>query len=194
MGIPDSRRARLARRFALDRNKLRRTSDRIEGWAKLLLVGLYIPLAVLAIVLVTSALRSQGAGELRAAQSLRQVQAVVTAATPPAGAPARPPNFGLAPARWTVDGVTHTGKVPAPPDVTAGVKVPVWIDHSGTPRQPPVTATQIASREVLASIATPVVLIGLLWLAWRGLRWPLDRHRLAGWDRAWSLAEHQWKR
>ena len=49
-------------------------------------------------------------------------------------------------------------------------------------------------RVVLAAVATPPAVALVLWLTWRGLRWRLDRHRLARWARAWSLVEPLWTR
>lgn len=76
----------------------------------------------------------------------------------------------------------------------AGTVVPVWIDAAGQSQPPPVTATQVAVRVVLAAIATPAAVALVLWLAWRGLRWRLDRNRLARWARAWSRVEPLWTR
>jgi hypothetical protein len=190
---PAAWQARLARRLGLDRNELRRMSDRIEAWLILALIVAFVPLAVLATSNVAQWVGDAGVRQLRADVSLRQVTAELLPGTPPTGSvPGQVRSSERA--RWRLGGVTHTGEVPAEPGVPAGTAVPIWVNRAGQIQPPQLTAAQATARTVLAAIATPPVVALLLWLAWRGLRWRLDRHRLAQWDRAWSQVERLWTR
>jgi hypothetical protein len=94
----------------------------------------------------------------------------------------------------TCRGVLHTGAVPAVPGTKAGTSVQIWIDAAGKAQQPPLTSSQLSARVALATAAAPLaVALGML-LGWCGLRWLLDRRRLAAWGESWSLAGPSWTR
>jgi hypothetical protein len=194
MRKPAEWRAGLARRLGLDHNELRRTSDRLEAWLMLLLIVAFVPLAVLATSAVAHSVGNAGARELRPGVPLRQVTAVLLPGAPAAGASPTGSAWSWEPARWTADGVTHTGNVPIAPGTPPGMTIPIWVNPAGQAQLPPLTAAQVKARAALAAVVTPPVVALLLWLAWRGLRWRLDRHRLASWARAWSQVESQWTR
>lgn len=183
MRAADARRARLMRRLALDRNELRRTSDRIEAWSALALIIAFVPLAVLSAAWAVSWVHA-GAAKEQGDGRLRQVTAVLVQAAPAAYVP----NSATisARARWTFAGSVHVGSVPATPGTPAGTAVRVWVDAAGDVRPPPPTTAQVTARVVLAAIAAPVGVALGLWLVWYALRWLLDRRRLASWAEAWS--------
>ncbi len=189
-----ARRLSLARWLGLDRNELRRASDRIEAWLLLALIVAFVPLAVLATSTAAHWVHNAGARALRAELPLRQVTAVLLPGGPATGASATGSAWSWEPARWTAAGVAHTGDVPADPGTPAGTPVKIWINDAGQAQPPPLSATQITARTVLAAVAAPPAVALGLWLTWRGLRWRLDRHRLARWARAWSLVEPMWSR
>jgi hypothetical protein len=191
MRMPDITRVRLARLLALDRNELRRASDRIEAWIRLVLVIAFVPLALVAALAAARWMHDAGASEVRAGQQVREVTAVLASAVP-----AEPPGTAwyMTPASWTVAGVTHQGDVPAVPGAQAGSTIPIWINASGRVQLPPLTHAQLTSRVVLALAVTPMAVAVGLWLAWVVLRWRLDRRRLARWDEAWSLVGPLWTR
>jgi hypothetical protein len=194
MRSAQTRRARLVSGLALDRNPLRRASDLIEAWLRLALLAGFVPLAGLAVLGAARWVHADGARELRAQPPLRQVTAVLIDAAPPAGpmipGSARPE----ARARWTAAGSVHTGVVPAAPGTPAKTPVRIWVNGAGTVSQAPLTAADVRARVVLAAVAAPVVVALGLWLTWLALRWLLDRHRLAGWAREWSLVAPPWTR
>ena len=109
--------AALARRAGIDANPLRRRCDRVEAWARLSLVLVFLvlgPLSVMgmghwASVTATRTAHAQAAGE-------RLVTAVLpTGAHHTAGYPSfDSPELVWAPARWTApDGAKRSGEVPA---------------------------------------------------------------------------------
>jgi len=187
-------RARLVCRLALDRNALRRVSDRIESWFVLALIIAFVPLAALGAVWTAEWVHSSGAREVSAGSSLRQVTAVLTRTVPSAAAPVPGSALVWALAEWKADGETHNGDVPAAPGTTARSSVVIWVDSAGRAESPPLTASQLSARVTLTAIAVPFVVALGLWLAWRGLRCLLDRRRLAAWSQAWSLVGPMWTR
>jgi hypothetical protein len=177
--------ARLMRRFALDRNDLRRTSDRIEAWGALVLILAFVPLAVLSASCAVGWVRA-GAATAQRDGPLREVTAVLDQTVPPA-AGAVPGSAELwAAARWTVSGSVHVGAVQAPPGTPAGTAVRIWVDAAGNFQPPPATAAQVSARVALVVMTTPLGVALGLWLAWCALRWVLDRRRLASWAGEWS--------
>jgi hypothetical protein len=194
MRSAESWRERLVCRLALDRNPLRRVSDRVEAWFVLMLVTAFVPLAVLATVSTADWVYASGAREVKAGSSLRQVTAVLTEAAPASAAPVPGSALIWTPARWKSDGMTRIGAVPAAPGSIAKSSVSIWVDAGGQAEPPPLTAGQLSARVTLAAMMAPFVVgLGLL-LLWSGLRCLLDRRRLAAWSRAWSLVGPRWTR
>jgi len=185
---------RLARRLGLDKNPLRRRTDRI---AACLGAGLLIALLAGAPLLSMAAAHwagHLGAAEQRAQRSWRQVSAVLLH-----GAPA-PPAFagGLyggtwEPASWTApDGRVRTGKLNITTGLAAGRKIGIWVNQAGVPTGPPLTHRAVMARTVLAAAVAPIVLgIVLVFVAGVG-RWVFIRRRLAGWDAAWATVGPHW--
>jgi hypothetical protein len=194
MRKPVTRRARLVRKFALDRNELRRRSDRVEAWFLLALMITFVPLAVVAAISAARWVRIDGADHLAGGLRLGQATAVLERAAP---AEATIP-FGSmlvsVPARWTIGGVRHTGDIPASPGTPARASIRISVDAAGKVAQPPLTSSELSAREVLAAGAAPLAVAFGMLLAWCGLRWLLDRRRLAAWDESWSIVGPSWMR
>ena len=187
-------RAWLVHRLALDRNQLRRRSDRIEAWFLLGLMITFVPLAAVAAISAAHWVQADGTRELGAKLRLTQATAVLAQDAPAVNTIAPVSILLLVPARWTAGGTRHTGAVPAAPGTKAGTSVRIWINAAGKPQQPPLTSSQLSARVVLATVAAPLaVALGML-LAWCGLRWLLDRRRLAAWGQSWSMVGPSWTR
>ena len=187
---------RIARGLGLDRNPLRRRSDRIGRWTTL---------AMALVVLVTgpllvwrtgkAAYRSTAAAVARDRQQQRfavdavlQQDAVITDAAD--GRTVWQPD--PVPARWTApDGTARTGPVRPDTGGPAGSVVVIWTDRHGdlvappTRRDPVVTA--IAAGMATAGITGGAV--GLLALLVRRRR---HRRRMADWQFEWMLVEPRW--
>ena len=181
---------RLRHQLGLDRNPLRRRSDRIESLFLLFLIVGFIPLAAFVTILVAGWTRSAGVGEQRAGAALTQVTAVLLKSVPMA----RPPVslWMSAPARWEAYGRAHMGLVPAVRGSQPGARIPIWVDRSGIPRPPAPTTGEIAARVAMVTVLTPPLVAFCLWVAWRSLRRVLDRRRMAAWGRAWSVVGPRW--
>lgn len=181
----DGRCAQLTRRLALDRNELRRTSDRIEAWAALALIVAFVPLAVLAAVCAVSWAHASAVKESRG-EPLKQVTAVLLHSAPAGNADVPGSALFSVPARWTVAGSAHVGDVQVIPGTPAGTGVRIWVNRAGKVQPPRPTAAQLSARVAVAAVTAPLGVAFGLWLAWLVLRWVLDRRRLASWADAWS--------
>ncbi len=186
--------ARLARWLGLDRNPLRRRSDRVES---------SIMAALLATFLIGAPITAIAAGHLAHAGALRAQQGqqawhrvpAMLLDTAPKGASFKNQSatFTWVRARWTApDGSVRVGEVPAAAGTRAGSTVHIWVDRAGAVTSTPLTATQIVGRVAAAAtfapIAVGVVLLGMGALARR----LLERRSLTRWAAAWEAIEPQW--
>jgi hypothetical protein len=187
-----ARHAKLMRQLALDRNELRRTSDRIEVWCALALIIAFVPLAVLsaacAVHWVHDAVKQQHDN------AFKQVTAVLVRAVPAANPVVADSAVFYAPARWTVAGSAHVGNVPAIPGSPAGTTVQIWVDAAGSIQQAPPTPGQVTADAVTALVAAPVGVALGMWLAWSALKCVLNRRRLVSWSKEWSSFGSSWTR
>lgn len=188
---------RLATLLGLDRNPLRRGTDRVLGWIRVGMVAVFLTGGPLAAIGAGQWMYHAARIEARTQAADRHtVQAVLLEPTPP-------PVFTMAAtrwggeawvqARWTAAGAAlRTGDVLAPTGLPAGSQVTAWLDASGNPTRPPLLPSQVIDRTVAAAAVAPavlaLVLLTALWIAHRiG-----DRRRLAGWDEAWMTIGPEW--
>jgi hypothetical protein len=178
----------LARRFALDRNPLRRKSDRIEAWILLAITVAFVPLSVLTAI-GASHWAEQSARREYAAQRLHEVSAVLLQAAPAAvdGSVSIPVR-----ARWSANGGTHVGDIAVVPGTARGTKVQIWVTPMGTVAQPPLSTAQIDARVVAGIVLAPMAVALALWLLLCLVRWPLNRRRLASWAASWTSVGPRW--
>ena len=180
---------RVLRGLRLDRNPLRRGSDRAETVVLGVLLAVFLAGAPLAAHAAGSWIYTVSAREAQAQQAARhQVAAtLLQTAAPPSLADAG----GVAPyvdARWRApDGQPRTGKLFVPVGAAAGSTVLVWTDQAGQLTDPPLSRAQLAGRAQLAAVGAVTVLAaaGLV----RGL---LERRRLAAWDAEWLANGPRW--
>jgi nitrate reductase gamma subunit len=187
--------ARLLRGRRLDRNPLRRGSDRAETVVLAALLAAFLAGAPFAAHTAGSLAYATYGREAQAQRAvLRQVPATLLQAPPTVTAI---PGAGVIPlgvnARWRApDGQLRTGLLFVPSGATAGSTVPVWVNQVGQLADPPLGRAQLATRAQLARELTAgtlaVVLIVIGWLARRSL----DRRRMAAWDADWLATGSRW--
>ena len=185
--------ARLLRRLRLDRNPLRRGSDRAET----VILG-----ALLATFLAAAPFAAHAAGgwahacAVRDAQaqraSLVQVTATLLRAAPVLSGYGSASGFAVE-ARWRApDGPVRTGELFLTADMAAGHSTRIWVDRTGRLTGPPLSLDQMAGRALLAAGAAvgglAAVLATVGWLVRRSL----DRRRLSGWDAEWLANGPRW--
>jgi hypothetical protein len=168
---------------------LRRKVDRIEAGIFAGLLGAFLIGAPLLAVAAGWWEHGAAASQQRAQRSVHVVTAVLLQDVPDIAAGTGTWDAGAL-ARWTAsDGKSRVGLVLDTAGATAGSRLPIWVDGSGRPADPPLTPRDARSRVITAAaLAPPAFAITLLAVAiW--LRWLLNRRRLAGWGAAWADIE-----
>jgi hypothetical protein len=196
MQISASLTASLARRLGLDRNPLRRGTDRAEAWIRIALVLAFLIGAPLAGwgagrwagSVAPTAAHAQQAGEHR-------VTATLLYNVPGGPDSGLLVSLGWVKARWAAaGGPVRTGYVQAPAGSRAGSTVQVWLDRSGKLTASPLPPSQVRGWILMMIILAPMILALLLLAAMGLIGHIMERHRLAGWQQAWSTIEPQWTR
>jgi len=184
---------RMLRGQRLDRNPLRRGTDRAET----IVLG-----ALLAAFLATAPFAAYAAGtwgynsSARQAQaqraSLAQVTATLLRASPVLTGYGSPSRFSVE-ARWRApDGQVRTGELYVTADVAAGHSTPIWVDRAGRLTDPPLSRDQVTGQAQLAAGAAVGGLAAALIMAGWLVRRSLDRRRLSGWDTEWLATGPRW--
>ena len=188
--------ARLARWLGLDRNPLRRGTDRVEGALRLVMIILAVLAVPAASVAVGRWADHYALHRAQVQQSVdRQVAAVLVRDAPATGIPDPYTTVETTwvPARWQPPGQpARTGEVLAVAGARKGSTVRTWIDPSGAVTDPPLDNRVIVGDVWLAVMAT-LVMSGLLLLAAGALaRRMLDRRRLRAWEAEWRTSGPLW--
>jgi hypothetical protein len=188
------RATRLARRLGLDRNPLRRRTDKIAACLAAVAIAVFLVGAPLLSMAAVGWADRAAAAEQHAARSWRQVPAVLQQGAS-ASAGWELPGYSWVRARWIApDGRARAGLIPVSDAVSAGRVVPLWVDAAGSPIVPPPSRRTVPARQALAvviAVGTPGIV--LLCLACAG-RWMLERRRLADWEAEWAAVGPVWTR
>jgi hypothetical protein len=167
-------------------NPLRRKVDRIEAG---IFTGLLITFLIGAPLLAVAAgwwEHGAAVGQQRAQRSVHLVTAVLLQDVPDIAAGTGTWDAGAL-ARWTAsDGKSRVGLVLDTVGAKAGSRLPIWVDGSGRPTDPPLTRRDVRSRVITAAALAPAAFAITLLAAAIWLRWLLDRRRLASWGAAWA--------
>jgi hypothetical protein len=182
---------RLARGLRLDRNPLRRGSDRTET----AMLGVLV-----AVFLVGAPFTAHAAGSWTYATSTQQAQAQQAAFREvPATLlqAASPWNLGEAGseanARWRApDGQVRTGQIFVPSGAPAGSTVMIWVNQAGRLTDSPLQHSQVTGRVIMARVLAVAALAVTLTIVGWAAHWALDRRRLAAWDAEWLVTEPRW--
>jgi hypothetical protein len=174
-----------ASKFGLDRNPLRRRSDRIESAAlatALLLCVAALPLAALVGIWMRGELLNTA--EHQARTRVPAVGTVLDERPPAAGVQVYAPT--TARVAWTTpDGLETVGRVTVPSDARPGSRVTVWTTSQGVPTDPPLTASQVTADAAAVAMSVQATAMGLAWLAFVVVRRLLERGRYRAWETAW---------
>lgn len=186
----------LTRALALDRNPLRRASDRAEAWIRAGLLAVFLIAGPIAAQAAAGwAHHTHTAGSSAPATHLHPVSAVLLQSTATATALNMPYADGQVwvRARWQIPGApARTGKVLAPRGTPAGSVVTVWLTAAGRVTGPPPGPGRSSYETALAApimlVAIALTLLAVLRLSQR----LLNRQRLAAWETAWSAVAPRW--
>jgi hypothetical protein len=190
--------SRMARRLGLDRNPLRRGTDRVEAWL-ILMVTLVLLVGGPLVVWQASAASYRGTAAAAARDLHRQQSFQVTAVLRDDAAKYVITNGdastlqGPVPARWTApDGTTHDGAV-VPPSAgdRSGDPVTISTDIHGNVTQAPPPADPMASAlGTGVTVGVMFLLVAMVFLI--VCRWLLNRRRMSNWQGEWLLVERRW--
>jgi hypothetical protein len=185
---------RLLRVLLPGRSPLARGVDRLEGTA--VIVAVMIALVLVPVMLTLGSLTHASIAEEREQQVRDRYEtvAVLTEDAPASlGARGEAAATSEVPARWQLpNGTTRTGMVRADNGLEAGAEVPVWLDRSGSPVNPPLSTFDAGMVAVMVAACGWFVAVGLLALACYGLRVALDRRRYRAWQTQWAQVEPEW--
>jgi len=193
-GTPTTMWQQLIRRLGLDRNPLRRRSDRIAAWLAPAVVAVFLGLCPVVAGLTGSWVRTENAALQRTEQSWPRVRGVLLQAAPGPLEPDHGANgwTEVEPARWTFDGKAQHGLVPVPSGLNAGTPITVDLNPAGQVQAPPLNTAEVRDRiDTLAFFV--MVLIGglLLVITWVARRY-LDKRRITGWETEWLTVGPHW--
>jgi hypothetical protein len=182
---------RLLRARRLDRNPLRRGSDRVETAVFGVLLAAFLASAPFVAHAAGSWTYATSTREAQAQQAaLHQVRATLLQAAPSwsiseGGAEAN--------AQWKApDGQERTGEVFVPGGAQAGSTVMVWVNQAGLPTDSPLRHSQVTGRADIARVlGVGTLAVTLIILGWAA-RWVLDRRRLAAWGAEWLATGPRW--
>jgi hypothetical protein len=193
---PGRRLTRLARWLGVDRNPLRRRTDRIEAALRLVMIIMLVAAVPAAAVFAGQQADHVALDRAHAQRASKHlVSAVLLEQAPPTGIP--DPYTSVQTtwvlARWQPPGLPpRTGEVLATAGARKGSTVRTWIGPSGAVTSPPLDHRDIVGDVLIAAVATGLV-SWLVLLAFGALaRRALDRRRLRAWDAEWRAGGPLW--
>ena len=182
------------RRFTLGSGPLKRTSDRLQYLARVLLAGVLVAALPVALAVATASF-TQGRTEV-ARQSAERQQVVaellddaVVLTDGTEGTPAE----ARATAVWTAPpGVQRTAAISVPPRSRAGSALTIWVDRDGDRTTRPLSSGEVVGQAVGLAILTYLVISAVAIGAYRVFRGQLDRSRFRRWAAEWAVVEPRW--
>jgi hypothetical protein len=194
MSTPTTTWTRISRRLGYDRNPLRRRSDRIQAWLLPGAVGVFLILGPLLAIGAIWWAHSENTASRQAERSWHSAPAVLLASAPGPQMTDNGANSWLVrvPARWTVAGQQHEGRIPVVSGSRAGSTARVWLDSAGRVQTPPLTTGQARDRVVVSTSAALAALAALLTVLAVGCCRMLIRSRLISWEIDWLTFGPRW--
>jgi hypothetical protein len=185
-----------ARRLGVDRNPLRRRTDRVEAAVRLVIIAL---LVIVVPLVAVAAGRQADHLAVNKAQAQRGVEHLVTAVLVqdalPTGVPDPYTNVQMTYvlARWQPPGrPARTGDVLATAGARKGSTAQIWINSSGALTEPPPDQRTIAGDVCMAVVVTCLVSMAVLLAIGALTRLTLDRRRMREWESGWRATGPLW--
>jgi hypothetical protein len=184
------------RRFTLGSGPLKRTSDRAQFLARVLLVCTLAAAVPVALV-VASLAHAQAVTEV-AAQSLERHQVDAELLADPTvitrGSDDIPPS-SRAPVVWSGPaGGERTGDAAVSLSARAGSTVRIWVDQDGDLTSRPLDAADAVAQAVAAGAVVYLWTSTSAAAVYLAFRASLDRRRLRRWAAEWAAVEPEWTR
>jgi hypothetical protein len=178
------------RRFTLGSGPLKRTSDRLQVLARVVLVGVLLSAVAIALAVATASYtQARSEADAQAAER-RQVNAeLVDDASVSEG----DSYLGQATARWTgPSGVLHTDVIRVAVQAKAGSTHAIWIDRNGERTTRPLSDADVSGQTVGIAVLTYLCISSAAIGAYLLLRRQLDRSRSRRWAAEWAVVEPTW--
>jgi hypothetical protein len=186
---------RLARWLGLDRNPLRRRSDRMEAAVRLTALLGVIFAVVVGVAMGFRSFHQGVRAEAEQAGTRHLTKAVlVQAAVSPRIAPAGGVVPGHARAQWKApDGTMRQGNVEAEPTKRTGDVVMVWTDQrGGLTRRPQDRETTLVT-SITTGLGIPMGATGVFGLVVITVRMVNQRRARRRWEAEWNAVEPSWR-
>ena len=185
--------ARLLRGLRLDRNPLRRGSDRAETTVLGALLAAFLAAAPFAAYAAGGWGHAWAVRDAQAQRaSLHQVRATLSRTAPVLSNYGSASDFAVE-ARWRApDGRVRTGELLVTADLAASHSTRIWVDPAGRLTGPPLSRDQVTGRvQLAAGVAVGGLAVVVIVAAWL-VRGGIDRRRMAGWDAEWLANGPRW--
>jgi len=187
----------MLRRFALGSGPLKRSSDRLQFGARLLMVVLLLTLAVPVGLAVGTAVYTQGRADAAvqaAARHRTTAQLLEAPSRPPAstsdGAPEPPARARVT---WAVpSGGTRQAVVDVPDGALNHSAIRIWVDEAGALTRPPLSTGDAVREGVALGIFAFLAFTVLTVLSYESVRLLLDHSRARSWAVEWAAVEPVW--
>jgi hypothetical protein len=182
------------RRLTLGSGPLKRTSDRLEALARILLVFvLLMGIAVALAVATATYTQRRSEATAQAADRHRVSAELLENASLPTAASEDIADVGQAPVVWTApSGVERQAVVSVPIRAKAGSNLFIWVDRDGDRTPPPLDDGDVATVAVGYALLTYLgISVGAV-VAYRLFRNLLERSRARRWATEWAAVEPVW--
>jgi hypothetical protein len=182
------------RRLIVGTGPLKRTSDRLECLARIVLAVVLLSGVAVALAVATATASHERSQVLAETAERHQVSAVLTedaVAVYEGSDGVR--DVGQATAVWTgPSGAEHRETISVPPGTAAGSHHTIWIDDVGNRTTRPLDDADVAARSVGYGLVTYLWIALVAYGAYRWIRWVLDRSRSHRWAAEWAHVEPVW--
>jgi hypothetical protein len=187
---------RLLRRFLLGSGPLKRSSDRLQVLARVLLVSLVLAAVPIALAVATATgSQTRAVADAQAASRHRVTATLVEDAGPPTDRGEYALPVVAVSATWAApSGAARHGIIDAPARLRAGSIVRIWVDAHGDVTTRPLDDSDVVARAVFHSVTTFLCVTGVAALGYVGSRRAIDRSRMRRWAADWAVVEPVWSR
>jgi hypothetical protein len=182
------------RRFTLGSGPLKRTSDRLEVLARVVLAGVLLSAVAIALAVATASYtEARSEADAQAAERQQVNAELVDDASVSQQDAEGVPNVWGATATWTgPDGVLHTDVIPVDVRAKAGSTHTIWIDRDGERTTRPLSDEDVSGQTVGIAVLTYLCISSAAIGAFLLLRRQLDRSRFRRWAAEWAVVEPTW--
>jgi hypothetical protein len=181
------------RRFTLGSGPLKRTSDRLQVLARVLLTSVLLSAVAIALAVATASYTAARSEADAQAAERQQVNAELVEDAVVSHSAEGTPNMGRATASWTgPSGVVHTDVIKVAVVAKAGSTQAIWIDRNGDRTTRPLSDSDVSGRAVGIGLLTDLGISLAAVGAYLMFRRQLDRSRSRRWAAEWAVVEPTW--